>query len=203
MRSAGVRLIRIIASYAKRLSPCMEDKTARLIAYLSLVVAIVAAYISYTGSPYFYAQPHQMSYWTVKSNLLTEEKLPKNGELVVHVHNGSATPARNVTVVISPLSITPNITCDEGYSKQDGPDGTVLVKLERIPAKSTTKVVLVDVVDKYPNAMNFLGGPGPDYSYCGKVVDVQTEFGDVQKIYDHCKEYFSYLPDDKGAPKKH
>jgi hypothetical protein len=185
----------------------MEDKTARLIAIASflvaiasLVVAIAAAYISYTGSPYFYAQPHQMSYWTVESNSLTDEKLPKNGKLEVHVYNDSATPARNVQVVIRPLSNTPNITCDEGYSKQDGPDGTVLVTLERIPAKSTTKVVLIDVVDKYPNGMHFLGGP--DYSYCGKVVEVQTDFGDIKKLYRNCKEYFSFLPDDKGAPKK-
>ena len=178
----------------------MEDKTTRIIAIASLVVAIAAAYISYTGSPYFYSQPHQMSYWTVESNSLTDEKLPRSGKLEVHINNGSATPARNVTVVIRPLSITPNITCDEGYSKQDGPDGTVLVKLERIPAKSTTKVVLVDVVDKYPKARRLFRGP--DYSYCGEVVDVQTEFGDIQKIYRHCKEYFSYLPDDKSDPKK-
>jgi hypothetical protein len=178
----------------------MEDNTARLIAYLSLGVATVASYISFTGSPYFYAQPHQMSYWTEGSNSLTDEKVPKNGKLIVHVSNDSATPARNVQVVIRPLSDTPNITCDEGYSKQEGPDGTVLVTLERIPAKSTTKVVLIDVVDKYPNAMHFLGGL--HYSYCGKVVEVQTEFGDIKKLYSNCKEHFSFLPDDKGAPKK-
>jgi hypothetical protein len=178
----------------------MEDKTARLIAIASLVVAIIAAYISYTGSPYFYAQPHQMSYWTVESNSLTNEKLPKNGKLEVNVYNDSTTPARDVLVVVRPLSNTPNITCDEVYRLQDGPGGMVLVTLGRIPAKSTTKVVLIDVVDKYPNAKNLFGGP--DYSYCGQVIDVQTEFGDIKKLYSHCKEYFSFLPDDKGAPKK-
>lgn len=178
----------------------MEDKPARYIAFASLIVAIAAAYFSYTESPYFYAQPHQMSYWTVESNALTDEKLPKNGELEVHVYNESDTPARDVLVVVRPLSDTPHIACDEGYSLQDGPSGMVLVTLKRIPAKSTIKVVLVDAVDKYPNAINLFGGP--DYSYCGQVVDVQTEFGEIQKLYSHCKEYFSYLPDDKGAPKK-
>jgi hypothetical protein len=78
----------------------MEDKTARLIAIASLVVAIAAAYISYTGSPYFYAQPHQMSYWTLESNSLTDQKIPKNGKLEVHVYNDSTSPARDVLVVV-------------------------------------------------------------------------------------------------------
>jgi hypothetical protein len=97
-----------------------------------------------------------MSYWTVESNSLTDEKFPKNGKLEVHVNNDSATPARDDGVVIRPLSHTPNITCDEGYRLQDGPGGMVLVTLGRIPAKSTAKVVLVDVVDKYPNAITCL-----------------------------------------------
>lgn len=178
----------------------MEDRSARFVAFLSLVVAIVSAFFSYSTSPYFYAQPHHMSYWTVKSNSLTKEEAPETGTLQVHVHNGSATPARDILVVVRPLSDNPEITCDEGYSLQDGPNGSVLVTIKRIPPKSTTKLVLVDTVVEYPyNFELWAGGDGPRYCYSGFVADVQTEFGDIKQLYRKCGEDYDYLPDDRYA----
>ncbi|MFO0821340.1 MAG: hypothetical protein U1A77_25580 [Pirellulales bacterium] len=175
----------------------MQDKTARLGAVISIALSVIAIYYTRAQGPYFYAQPHQMSYWTVESNLLTEDKKPKSGSLTIQILNNSETPARDVTVVVRPLSPIPKITCSERYRLQDGVDGTVLVILERVPARMSVKVSVLDEVTQYRKAVRW--SVGPDYLYSAYVIEVQTEFGAIQKNYLECKEFFVPLPDDKGA----
>ncbi|MCR9202683.1 MAG: hypothetical protein NXI04_28910 [Planctomycetaceae bacterium] len=180
-----------------RMASDMTGNWTRFIAISSLLVAVASAFFTYSTSPYFDAQPDQMSYWTVKSNSLTTQETPKTGTLEVHIQNESATPARNVLVVLHPLSDEPDISCNEEYNCLDGPGRSVLVKVARIPSKSTVKVVLVDAVAEY--SLDIEQRQDSGFRYCGYVEEVQTDFGGVKKLYNKCEVDYSHSPEHQSA----
>ena len=97
-----------------------------------------------------------MTYWTLESNQLTDDGNPKSGHLTVTVYNDSETPARDVLVVIDPISKTPNIKCNENYEVQDGVNGQKLVTLGRIPAKTKIAIHVDESVNQYPDGLNWI-----------------------------------------------
>ena len=135
-----------------------------------------------------------MTYWTTESNRLTDDNKPRSGHLIVTVYNDAETPARDVLVVIDPISPAPEIKCTENYKVQDGIRGQKLVTLGRIPAKTKIEIHVDESVNEYPDRMNVFGGR--KYQYSADVGEVQTEFGTIRKNFMKCENNFQRLPDD-------
>lgn len=172
--------------------------TALIVSLLSLAVSTVGVYYARSQSPFHFAQPHQLSFWTIKSNTLTEDQKPRSGRLVVRIKNDSETPAREVLIVISPISMEPKIGCNATFSIQDGGNGTKLLKVDRVPAKSTIDVSVNDSVTEYPENRSSHGYYRTTaFAYSADVYEVQTEFGVIKKDHNQCEENYSFLPDDK------
>lgn len=144
--------------FQKKAKSKMHDNWARVLAAVSIVVSLSSVYYTRFQTPYFYAQPNQMSYWTIEANSLTDDKKPKSSQLAVHVYNDSDTPARDVLVVIQPLSLLPKITCSEAYELQEGINGAMLITIKRVPSKTTVQVDVSEDVTEYRD--NPLQGTG-------------------------------------------
>jgi|688.fasta_scaffold380370_2 hypothetical protein len=172
------------------------DRFARCASVAAIAVSAASAYFTWARSPFFDAPPVHMAYWQVESNTLTEDKLPQSAELRVVVANNSDRPAKNVLVVVTPLSPTAAIACSVNYEVLDGPKGSRLVTLERIPPKSIAEVHVSEDVKAYPERFSWMGGA--KFRYCAKVEDVQTEFGPVRCDYPKCKDNTQRLPGDDG-----
>lgn len=173
---------------------------AVILSCLSLAVSAVGVYYARSQSPFHFAQPHQLSFWTIKSNTLTEDQKPQSGRLLVLIKNDSDTPAREILVVVSPISAEPKIGCNAIFNVQDGAQGTRLVKVDRVPANSTIELTVDDNVTEYPRTRSSHGYYRQnDFAYSADIADVQTEFGTIKKDFSECKENYSVLSNDEGA----
>ena len=181
--------------FQKKAKSKMHDNWARVLAAVSIVVSLSSVYYTRFQTPYFYAQPNQMSYWTIEANSLTDDKKPKSSQLAVHVYNDSDTPARDVLVVIQPLSLLPKITCSEAYELQEGINGAMLITIKRVPSKTTVQVDVSEDVTEYPHGTSPYF-EGLWFRYCGSVNDVQTEFGAIKKSHAKCKAHHTPMPED-------
>ena len=172
---------------------------ALFVSLLSLAVSTVGVYYARSQSPFHFAQPHQLSFWTIQSNTLTEDQKPQSGRLLVRIKNDSETPARDVLIVISPISLEPKIGCNATFSVQDGGNGTKLVKVDRVPAKSSIDVSVDDSVNEYPENRSSHGYyPTTAFAYSADVHEVQTEFGLIKRDHNQCEANYTVLPDDRG-----
>lgn len=174
------------------------DQFARYISVAALAVSAASAYFTWARSPFFDAPPGHMAYWLVESNSLTKDKLPKSADLRVVVANNSERPARNVLVVVKPLYPAAHIACNVNYEVLDGPKGSRLVTIERIPPKSTAEVHVCEEVEAYPERFSVFGGA--KFRYCATVEDVQTEFGAVRREFPKCEDKTQRLPGDDEDP---
>ena len=172
------------------------DYFARFASIAAIAASAASAYFTWARSPFFDAPPAHMAYWHVQSNSLTKDKLPESAELRVIVANNSDRPARNVLVVVTPLYPTAEISCNVEYEVLDGPKGSRLVTLERIPPHSSVEVHVSEDVKAYPERFSYMGGA--KFKYCAEVEDVQTEFGPVRRDYQKCKDNTQRLPGDDG-----
>lgn len=172
------------------------DLPSRLIAVVSLMVSVAAAFFAWARTPYFDAPPEQMSYWVVESNSLTEAKTPKAADLKVVVCNASTRPARDVLVVVRPLHPNASVVCNREYEVLPGPRGTQLLTISRIPPKGEAEVHVSEKVSVYPERSSYLGGA--KFRYCGSVEEAQTSFGEIRRDYKRCEETFERLPGDDG-----
>ena len=173
------------------------DRTSLAVSVASLCVSAAAAYFAWSRSPFFDAPPERMAYWYIEANDLTKDMLPSTAELKVVVFNDSPRPARDVLVVVTPLYPKAAITCNAPYDVQDGPKGSVLVTLSRIPPKGSAEVHVSEEVSAYPPRFSYLGGA--KCRYCANVSDVQTGFGAVRCEYRKCEERIKRLPGDDGV----
>jgi hypothetical protein len=180
------------------------DWWARILGVIAVLIAIYGVYVSNKGAPDWFAAPYELAYSFTESNLLTPDaKRPKTGALTVKITNNGKTPARDVRVIVTPLTQTPSITSDQQYEIQDAPFGAKIVTISRVPPGTTAMVDFVDSVSEYPEASSEpkLRGPRLKYQYFPIVHDVQTEFGPVRCDYLACARFCLPLPDDNdGMP---
>lgn len=178
------------------------DWWGRALGLASLGVAIWGVCNSNKGAPDYYAAPHALSYCYTESNLLDHsETKAVQGTLTIKITNNGSTPARNVRAIVTPISDSPEITADQKYEIQDGPFGTKVVEIDRVPPGETAMIDILEKVDKFPNS--FGSGYGrwkSKYQYFPVVEEVQTEFGRLQCDYGYYRRYCLRLADDGGGP---
>ena len=85
-------------------------------------ISCYALTIANKGAPDYYAAPNQLSYCYTESNLLDHDcKKAVQGMLTIKITNSGTTPARDVRAVVVPISDSPEITADQKYESQKGP----------------------------------------------------------------------------------
>jgi hypothetical protein len=168
---------------------------------LPILVSIGTAW--YTGrinkweTPYFYAAPSYLTYAYTQSNK-RDANDPPSSNTTVAVYNSATTPARNVRVVVMPITAEPDIKCDQVHNVQEGPWGAVVVNIEQIPANGRAKITVFEKTDTFPDS--FEPQTGLKYQYAAKVDAVETEFGPIRCDYNRCAMFFIPKPDDSNEP---
>ncbi|NNJ24949.1 hypothetical protein [Alienimonas chondri] len=178
----------------------VKEWTPHALSAFALTVSIWAAYYAKSSSPYYYAQPEQLSYHFVKKNKLTTDSRPESGTLAVFINNSADTPAREVSVVFNPISEAPEIACSVEKTVADGIDGRKIVRLSRIPAGGQVEIKVIDRVSEYPFSFRIFGDGGT--RYCASVESVETEFGEVGIDEERCRTIFDPLPDEGDGRRK-
>ncbi|NNJ27549.1 hypothetical protein [Alienimonas chondri] len=179
----------------------VKEWTPHALSAFALTVSIWAAYYARATSPYYYAAPDELTYHLIESNRLTEDDRPLSGTLRVIIKNEADTPAREVSVVLRPMSAAPDITCSVEKTVADGIDGRKIVRLHRIPAGGSAEIRMVDRVTEYPIQFRVFTS-GVVYKYCGSVQSVKTELGEVGVDQEQYESYFDPPPNADDPPRK-
>lgn len=109
------------------------DKHARVVGYLGLLVATMAAFFAYTSSPFYKGTQPQLVFAFQRTNSGPDGEGWHHGHLQVRIRNLSANPAKNVYVGIRTLGTSIPIKCIPNHSITEESDGIRMVKLELIP----------------------------------------------------------------------
>jgi hypothetical protein len=173
---------------------------------LSLALSIVGIYVSglsldiaKKSAPDWYAAPEELRYFFTEGNLLTADGRPRTGTLSVHVENNGSTPARNIRLLVLPISSTTTFESDQQIDEpKKGPFGSKVVTIDRIPPNRTASVVIVDTVNEYPlGGYSTLRNSRFKYQYFPMVQGVETEFGSVECDTLKCGRQCARLEDDE------
>lgn len=170
-----------------------QDSVARFLAVVAILVSMSSAYYAWSVSPFYYAKPEELSYWTESRNSLSNDNKPLSSELKVFIKNNGDQPAKNVLVAVETITNAPEINCDQRCQQQKGVENSFLIEIKTIPPKQTATVHVKEAVTEYP----WCYGWDSKYTYAGSVLEVQNEFGIVMQNRKKSSEHFSRLPDDK------
>ncbi len=169
-----------------------------LLSIAALVVAIISAYLSYTQSPLFVAQPHEITYWVEGKNTLNDDATSGTSTATVTISNESTKPAKNVVICLSTLTDDPQIGVDAAHEILDGAVGKV-IQISTVPAKTEVVLIVTEQVSDYPVIRSV-----PKYQwwvmterYYAEVIRVSTDFGVIDRLKANCAESIDPLPDDE------
>jgi hypothetical protein len=163
---------------------------------LAHLTALVGLGFAWSQSPYWHAWPSDLSYRCERSNVLPAESEPGSGKLSLAIYNASERPAQHVDVLVHPVTPAPKVSSDTLHSEHPAPDGRILVRLERVPAKSWAIVEVVDEsIVALPSRKGRFGA-SPRHRYAPEVIFVRTAFGDVQAEAGKSRDRISYLTGD-------
>ena len=171
-------------------TPSQPDRFARVLAIVSLVVTVLIStahvYLVYTRSPLYYGDRPTLSYHYTRKNCGKKQNGLWNTFLDVFVMNESPNPARNVHLVIEPLSVEPKIESDVTFSQTSGMAGRRTVTLNLVPAHGLAFVRVTENI-KERDASNNSEKSKP-WCSAPKVYSVDTEYGEVVCRKDMCME---------------
>jgi len=163
---------------------------------VALASLFLQLWFGWMQSPYWHAWPSDLSYRYERSNVLPEESEPGSGKLWLAILNSSDRPAQHVDVLVHAVTPEPKVSSDTPHAEHPAPDGRILVRLERIPAKSWA---IVEVVDESIVALPSRKGwfaASSRHRYAPEVISVRTEFGDVRSEPGQCRDRVKYLTGD-------
>jgi hypothetical protein len=126
--------------------------------------------------------------------VLADDKNPASSNTTVAVYNSASTPARNVRVLVRPITAEPVVKCDQPSTLQNAPWDGVAINVERIPAEGRAKITVFEETERFP--FSFEPWSGLKYQYAATVDNVETEFGSVRCDYNRCAVFFVPNPDD-------
>lgn len=178
------------------------DRWSRGLSIASLIISLAAIAVSVVtarwGSAYFYASPSDLTYAYTQSNVRGGTDKPPSSNTTVAVYNAASTPARKIRVLLRPITAKPDIKCDQTYSIHKAPWGAVVVEIDRVPAKSSARLTILEQADRFPTSIE--PWTRLKYQYAARIDSVETEFGSVQCDYDRCAMFLVPLPDDSNEP---
>lgn len=163
---------------------------------VALVSLLLQLWFGWSQSPYWPAWPSDLSYRYERSNVLPDESEPGSGKLWLAIYNSADRPAEKVDVLIHPVTSEPKVSSDAPHTEDPAPDGRILVRVERIPAKSWA---IVEVVDEsilaLPSRKDWFGA-STRHRYAPEVIFVRTAFGEVRAEAGKSRDRISYLTGD-------
>lgn len=139
--------------------------------------------IAKRNSPDGYAERSELAYSVWKTNDVSSS--PYSSKLVVHVVNRSKNyAARNVNVLLKPLTNNPRISSNARIRELDATDGKLVI-IDRVPPWSYETITIDEsiaaeaVPSSYADDWGFASYCGP--SFCGEVVKVTTDRGSIEQ----------------------
>ncbi|WP_425399573.1 hypothetical protein [Aeoliella sp.] len=153
--------------------------------------------IAVKATPDYYASPEDVSYYYSRERSCrghapgSNECTPGPSTLRMYVVNEGGSPARDIELLVWPLTNSPSIESSHTITTTDVANGRKLIKLKQLGPHSEAFVELVDSgFDEYAILAISTNGDKSKhiYQHVAEIEDARFEFGQIPCERDRCRE---------------